>query len=71
MSNYREIPALLAARIPFEGNTMSARMGRNRSYVVYSYATEIARVEDGVVTFNDTKYSRTTSRQQNLCHNHL
>lgn len=80
MSNYREIPSCLTNREPFDGNSMSARYVANGAYVVYSYATEIARVPstnglvhgpEGSVVFNDRKYSRTTSRHQTLCHAHL
>lgn len=75
MSNYREIPYLLRNREPFEGNSMSARYDLNGDYVVYSYATEIARVvstnglihgPEGEKIINTRKYSATTSRHQNL-----
>ena len=71
-ATYREIggpDGLLARGLPFDGNSMSARTDRHGAYCVYSYATEIARVDaDGRQTFNDQHYSQTTSRQQNLCH---
>lgn len=75
MSNYREIPALLRSREPFEGNSMSAHHAHNGDYVVMSYATEIARVpslnglvrgSEGERVLNERKYSMTTSRHQNL-----
>lgn len=41
---------------------------QGEAYVVKSYNTPIAWItEDGTVTIPDTKYSATTSRQQNLC----
>jgi hypothetical protein len=72
MSNYRSIPSLLSARQPFEGNSMSARLDGEGNYIIFSYATEIARVDAyGDKTFNDHKYSTTTSRHQNLVHANL
>jgi len=81
MSNYREIPALLRQRVPFDGNSMSARwlaIDGGLAYVVFSYDTEIARFQsadgtrdNGVKIFNDRKYSHTTSRHQNLAHANL
>jgi hypothetical protein len=75
-SNYREIPALLRAREPFEGNSMSAAYERyamgGMAYVVRSYGTEIASLlPDGQKVINDTKYSHTTSRHQNLVRENL
>ena len=70
-SNYREIPALLQARVPFEGNTMSATLSPSGIYEVYSYATVIATVADGQVHVSDKYYSKTTSRHQNLCRENL
>ena len=73
-STYREIPALLSARRPFEGRSMSARLeGQDYDvYTVYSYGTIIATKRPGRPTiFNDRKYSHTTSRHQNLVHAHL
>ena len=72
-ASYREIggpDGLLARMKAFDGNSMSARYVDGK-YVVFSYATEIARVEDTGMylrrTLNTRKYSVTTSRQQNLC----
>lgn len=75
--NYREIPALLSSRTPFEGNSMSAYVAHDGDYVVLSYNTEIARVTastfqtEGEVILNEHKYSKTTSRHQNLCKENL
>ncbi len=69
--NYRQIPSLLRARVPFHGSSMRAAV-EDGDYVVYSYAVEIARVtEAGEVRLNEETYSATTSRQQNLCREHL
>lgn len=71
-ANYRSIPTLLRTQQPFEGNSMSARRDYTGDYVVFSYATEIARVTpDGQRIINDRKYSTTTSRHQNLVHANL
>ena len=71
-ANYRTIPSLLAERKPFKANTMSAKIEGNE-YVIYSYSTPIAWVDldSGDKTFNETRYSVTTSRQQNLCKAYL
>lgn len=72
-SNYREIPGLLRARAPFEGNSMSATVSPSGLYEVWSYATVIATLDtrSGQKAFNDQKYSRTTSRHQNLVRENL
>lgn len=72
MSNYREIPALIAARSSFEGNSMSAFTDYEGNYVVMSYATVISvRAPDGGITINERKYSQTTTRHQNLVRENL
>jgi hypothetical protein len=72
MHNYRSIPAALRNREPFNGNSMSARYDHTGDYVVFSYATEIARVQpNGAKVTNDRKYSHTTSRHQNLVRDNL
>lgn len=72
-ASYRDIggpDGLLARTVPFAGNTMSAQEA-DGTYRVYSYATEIARVEETEAGLrkwvSDKYYSVTTSRQQNLC----
>ena len=67
-ATYNEIPSLLSKRSEFEGNSMSARFDGAGIYTVLSYSTPIATVhhETGV-WISETKYSRTTSRHQNLC----
>jgi hypothetical protein len=79
-ANYRQIPALLRAREQFDGNSMMGRSGRFfvregdwhgvsvARYIVWSYGEMIAVVDDkGFVHHNPEKFSRTTSRHQNLC----
>lgn len=65
--SYRQISGpdgYLANQTPFRGNTMSAAF-EGDDYVVYSYRTEIGRVQkDGTVILNDTHYSVTTSKHQ-------
>lgn len=74
-ANYDQIPAFLRPREEFEGNSMSARwenthLGRN--YIVRSYETVIASVdEQGTVHIDPRKYSKTTSRHQDLCRDWL
>jgi hypothetical protein len=70
--NYKTIQQKLRNREPFKGNSMSA----SRDYGVYSvwsYNTLIAdyklgKLDDGEprITFNETKYSVTTSKHQNI-----
>ena len=68
-ATYREIPALLAAREPFTGNSVKAiRSGKNNEfYTVISYETAIYRDCDGELMLFDSKYySSTTSKLQNI-----
>lgn len=70
-ATYRQIGGpngLLARKVPFEGNSMSAILTGRGEYIVYSYATEIAWhcAETGPVV-SERKYSTTTSRHQNQC----
>jgi hypothetical protein len=70
--NYREIPSALRNRQPFQGNSMSAEVRPDGSYVVKSYATIIAVATPGhPVSINEDKWSRTTSRHQNLVKENL
>lgn len=71
--NYNDIEELLFDRKEFKsGKTMSARYARNElgelCYCVYSYATLIAtyNAETRDWWLNEEKYSKTTSRQQNI-----
>lgn len=66
-ANYRQIPALLSNRVPFTGNSSSARIDGQGNYHVYSYETLIATWHATGVTWLDArKYSTTTSRLQNI-----
>lgn len=72
IANYDQIPHRLISQEPFNGNSMSAYYDSSGNYIVASYNTEIARVtHDGQRVFNDRKYSKTTSRHQNLVHAYL
>lgn len=70
-ANYRSIggpDGLLARKRPFEGNTMSAYLDDRGGYHVISYSTEIATWTPGEgADVPDAYYSRTTTKQQNLC----
>jgi len=59
---------MLKSLTPFKGNSMRAVIENGNEYRVISYNTTIAMATlDGVIHYyNPTKYSTTTSRQQNL-----
>lgn len=71
-ANYRTAPDLLRDRISFtnSGGTFSATRHTMSTgadvYDIYSYSTRIATVEDGILWFSPSRYSKTTTRQQNL-----
>jgi len=68
-ATYQEIPGLLATRVPFTGNSAQGFWDFTNVYRVRSYGTLIAWSlvgQDGF-TVPDRRYSRTTSRIQNLC----
>lgn len=70
-ATYREIPALLKSRKPFEGNSVYAinrtLCNGSKDYSVYSYDTCIYEEYNGKCSyFDDSFYSRTTSRLQNI-----
>jgi len=65
-SNYQQIRDHLIENEPFEGNTMRATL-EDGVYRVYSYTTVIYKeLPDGRCIFNQDKYSRTTTKHQNL-----
>lgn len=70
-ANYRQIggpEGFLANRVPFAGNSMSARVDSNGCYIVMSYATVIAiRTASGTVMVADNRWGVTTGRHINLC----
>jgi len=67
MQNYREIPALVSGKVPFNGNSMSAVLSGD-DYLVLSYRTVIAIWSPGSGwDIPDRYYSNTTSRHQNIC----
>ena len=66
MDNYKTIATKLANREPFRGNTMTG-VYVGEVYKIYSYSTLIAEIGNmGNMLINDTKYSVTTSKHQNL-----
>lgn len=65
-ATYREIPALLEQRKPFDGNSCHAFKYDN-CYEVWSYYTLILKEVDGeVMYFDSDHYSSTTSKLQNI-----
>lgn len=66
--NYKEVEEALETLTPFKhGDSMSAE-NVSGMYRVYSYRTEIARFNhiENVWYVNSSKYSATTSKQQNI-----
>lgn len=71
MDNYKTIESKLANRQPFTGNSLRGYwqpVNGEQTYLVYSYNTLIASIGDGGGPrwVDPTKYSNTTTRQQNL-----
>ncbi len=68
-ATYQEIPGLLATRTPFSGNSAAGFWDTDNVFCVTSYATLIAWSSVGQDGFTVTarRYSRATSRLQNLC----
>lgn len=65
-ATYKEIPNYIRYRQPFTGNSCHADLNGS-TYVIYSYYTKIAEINDFKVTyFNKNKYSSTTSKLQNI-----
>ena len=66
---YRDIPSKLLAREDFRSNSVIGSR-EDGEYRVYSYGTLIfVEKADGEVIFDNSFYSRTTSRIQNLIKN--
>jgi len=63
-ATYRDIPDLISKGVPFRGNSVVAVDEYIGGYHIYSYNTLIYREADNY--FNDTYYSNTTSRIQNI-----
>lgn len=67
MDNYRTIEAKLKSLTPFKGNSMSAQIAFDGSYLVLSYDTVIAiNYGWGLSWLTDKRYSTTTTRHLNL-----
>ena len=66
MQNYKEIETRLTNRQPFTGNSLRGFWDGD-TYKVFSYSTLIATLgPDSPRWVDPTKYSNTTTRQQNL-----
>lgn len=64
-ATYKEIEQAIASRIPFVGNSASGYF-IGGTYVVRSYSTDIAWYGELGWEIDNTKYSVTTSRLQNI-----
>lgn len=66
MTPYKEIPELISNRVPFRGNSVTARYD-GTEYQVWSYDTKVASINWPERWWIDTRvYSKTTSRIQNI-----
>ena len=66
MPTYEEMPAIISNRVPFRGNSVSARYD-GTEYQVMSYDTIIASINwPERWWINPKTYSKTTSRIQNI-----
>ena len=67
-ANYSDIPRLIENKEEFIGNSVRAVWDTDGNYRVYSYNTImlIVGVDDNVLVWDGTYYSRTTSRLQNI-----
>jgi len=66
MDNYKVIEQKIRNLEPFRGNTLTG-VYVGEVYKIFSYETLIAEVGNmGNKLINDTKYSVTTSKQQNI-----
>ena len=66
MKTYKEIPALIMARQPFKGNSVTAEYSVNGCYKIWSYGTVIYYETPNQQHFNLRKYSVTTTKIQNI-----
>jgi hypothetical protein len=64
-STYKEIPALIQARMSFVGNS-SRGISSGSTYEIWSYEPLIATYGPAGAWLNATKYSVTTSKLQNI-----
>lgn len=67
-TNYRAMQEAIENREPFEGNSASAFIDESSNYIIMSYDTIMAVISESgeVVSFNEKRYSTTTSRLQNM-----
>lgn len=68
MPNYKEVETLLESHAPFKHAHSMRAERHDDAYRVYSYSTLIAEFvwDTAQWTLNETKYSVTTSKQQNI-----
>lgn len=71
-TTYKEMEQLIKSREPFRGSSVSSDVRISllntdiRPYTVYSYDTAVCIVYGDRCILNITKYSRTTSKIQNI-----
>jgi len=67
-STYNDIKNDISNKIEFQGSSSRGVILESGNYAVYSYSTLMLEVNenDEVVYFNDSYYSSTTSRLQNI-----
>jgi hypothetical protein len=65
MTKYKDMENLLKNRKPFTGNSVTATK-TEAEYKVFSYNTLIYAEGFGKVYFDDSYYSKTTSKLQNI-----
>jgi hypothetical protein len=68
-ATYRTLPNLIATKTPFVHGSCHAFIDDENTYRVFSYSTQIALFQltgEPSPSLNETKYSMTTSRLQNI-----
>ena len=65
-TTYEDMPEKIRARVPFKGNSVTGVWVSDTMYAVVSYGTIIATWDNEVVWVDPQKYSKTTSRIQNM-----
>jgi hypothetical protein len=67
MTTYDQMERLIKNRTPFIGNSVHAELNSDGSYVIYSYKTVIAQIEDnGDIYFDNRYWSNTTNKIQSI-----
>ena len=65
-TTYKEMEAKLRNKEPFDGNSVTARINSFGYYVIESYATTIYEDKGEHIYFDNSYYSVTTSKLQNM-----